>query len=249
MRLRRTVRPAKWPPLALAAIACAIATGGCESTQEKSAQLEREAKRVTLAQKGLSIARESSVVTVLGATVAHDSEGAAVAVTLRNDSGKTLRAVPLAITVTGAGGQMLFENNAAGLEAALTSVPSLPAHGTVTWVDDQVPPNGEPAKASAKVGEAPAVSGSPPPISVTGVHPINDPTNGPGAAGRVSNRSGVAQRNLAVFVVGRRGGRIAAAGRAVLPALGAHASLPFQVFLIGDSHGATLEASAPAATF
>jgi len=222
---------------------------GCESTQEKSAQLERQAKRVTLAQKGLSIARQSRFVKVVGATVVRDAEGAAVAVTLRNDSARALRQVPLAITVAGKDGRTLFENNAPGLEAALVSVPSLPAHGTIVWVDDQVPPNGEPAKASAKVGEAPAVAGPVPRVAVSGLHAIEDPTSGPGAAGTVVNRSSVEQRNLVVFVVGRRGGAVVAAGRAVLPELAAGATLPFQVFPIGTARGARLEASVPPSTF
>jgi hypothetical protein len=222
---------------------------GCESTQEESARLEREAKHVTLAQHGLSIARRSRYVKVVSAVVARDSEGAAVVVTLRNDSGRALRSVPLAITVRSAGGQTLFENNAAGLEAALTSLASLPAHGSVTWVDDQVPPNGEPASARATAGEAGALAGAPPPISVSGLHPIQDPTNGAGGAGTVTNQSRFSQHNIVVFVVGRSGGKVVAAGRAVLPTLGAGMTLGFQAFLIGNAHGAQLQASAPATTF
>jgi hypothetical protein len=45
-----------------------------------------------------------------------------------------------------------------------------------------------------------------------------------------------------------RGGRIVAAGRAVLPEVGAGQRAPFQVFFIGSPQGAQLQASAPPTT-
>ena len=248
-RLRRPAVAAWRCSLAASALALALGLSACESTQEKSARLEHQAKHVTLAQKGLSIAKASTVVKVLSTVVVRSSEAAAVAVTVRNDSGQALQHLPLALTVRGADGQRLYENNSAGLESALVSIPSLPAHATLTWVDDQVPANGQPATASAEVGEASAIQGAPAQTAISGLHPIEDPNNGNGAAGAVENRSNVAQTNLTVFVIARRGGRIVAAARAVLPSLGPHASLPFQAFLVGSPAGATLEAVAPATTF
>ena len=51
-----------------------------------------------------------------------------------------------------------------------------------------------------------------------------------------------------MFGVARRAGRIVAAGRAVLPELPAGSRLPFQIFFVGDPHGAQLQVSAPATT-
>ncbi len=237
---------------ALLLVALALTLTGCETSAEKSAQLEREAKQLAArrpaAAAGLSIRRQSSVVKVLDATVVHSSEGTAAVVTVRNTSAHAWRAVPIAITVKDAHGSTLFENNAPGLEAALVSIPSLAPHSELSWVDDQVPANGEPSVVSARVGEAPAAAGSLPEISVTGVHPSESAANGPGAAGMVGNRSRVAQLKLVVFAVARRGGRIVAAGRAVLPEVPAGASMPFEAFFIGDPHGAQLQASAPPTT-
>jgi hypothetical protein len=246
-RLRRPAVAAKRLSLASIAVALSVGGGACESTQQESARLERQAKRTTPARDGLRIARPSRLVKVLAATVVRDSEGAAVAVTVHNDSGTALRGVPVAIAVHAADGRTVFENDSPGLEAALVSVPSLPAHATLTWVDDQAPVDGEPSKVAAKVGEAPAVSALPQ-IAISGLHAIDDPDNGPGAAGTVRNRSRVAQTDLVVFVVARRGGRVLAAARAVLPSLPAGASASFQAFLVGDPRGARLEASAPAGT-
>lgn len=235
---------------ALALGALALALTGCETTAEKSAKLEQEAKaaaarRPALA-KGLSIGRESTAVKVVSAAVVHSSEGAAAVVTVRNTTARALRSVPIAITVKDAHGTTLFQNDAPGLEAALVSIPSLAAHAELTWVDDQVPANGEPASVSARVGEAPpAARGSLPEVLVTGVHLSESAANGVGAAGTVSNRSRVAQSKLVVFAVARRGGRVVAAGRAVLPEVQAGVSLPFEAFFVGSPRGAQLQASAP----
>jgi hypothetical protein len=242
---------------AAAALLVALALTGCETTAEKSARLERAAKLAghgQLAQAGLSIARESRDVSVISAKVLHSSEGAAAVVTLRNASSHALRAVPIAITVTDARGAKLFQNNAPGLESTLVSVPSLPPHGELVWVDDQVPANGAPASVSARLGEAATVAGSLPRLVVGDVHLIEDPTNGIGAAGTVGNRSGISQRNVAVFVVASRGTRIVAAGKAVLPEVAAGSTSSFQVFFVGDPRGAgraggaRLQASAPPTT-
>jgi hypothetical protein len=235
----------RWAPAALALIALALS--GCETTQEESAKLEKTAKHFTLTHRGLSIAHASTRAQVLSAIVVHDSEGAAAAVTVRNSGSHTLSSVPIAITVRNAHGQTLYQNNAPGLEAALTSISSLPAHGSITWVDDQVPSSGEPASVSAVVGETPAASGPEPRIEVKGTH-LAEASTGE-ASGTVRNRSSTTQQKLVVYVFARRGGRIAAAGRAILPEVAPGASVAFQAFLVGAPVGAKLEASAPATTF
>jgi hypothetical protein len=231
------------------AVMAALALAGCESSQEQSAKLERAAKLAAAHEarvsKGLTIARESAVVKVLAATVVSSPEGAAAVVTVRNDSARALASVPLAIAVKGAGGQTLYENDAPGLEAALTAIALVPAHGEVTWVDDQLPKSAQPVSVSARVGEGTAVSAAPPPIEVAGLH-LEEA--GAGAAGTVRNRSQLVQRKLVVFVVARRAGRVVAAARAVLPELAAGASAPFQVFFVGAAAGASLQASVPATT-
>ena len=233
----------RWAALVLVG----LALSGCETTAEESAKLEKTAKHVTLAHNGLSITRASTQVKVSDAIVIYDSEGAAAAVTVRNSTSHALRSVPIAITIKDAHGQTLSQNNAPGLEAALTSISSLPAHGSVTWVDDQISTSGEPASVSALVGEAPNASGPEPRIEVDGLR-LGEASSGE-ASGTVRNRSRVAQQKLVVYVIARRAGRIVAAGRAVLPEAAAGASVPFQAFLVGTPHGATLQASAPATTF
>ncbi|MHB8233345.1 MAG: hypothetical protein ACYDHT_01695 [Solirubrobacteraceae bacterium] len=235
------MRRARLLALALAA----VALGGCETTAEKSAQLQRQAKRVTLDEKGLSITHESAEIKVVSATVVRDSERAAAVVTLHNNSAQAQRGVPIAIVVKDARGRTLFQNNGAGLEGALVSLPSIGPHATATWVDDQLPATGAPASVSARVGEAPGVAKALPVLAIGAAQLSQDPASGTVASASVSNRSAIKQQGLVVFAVGRRAGRVVTAGRAIVPELAARASAPFQVSLVGDASGAQLQFVAP----
>jgi hypothetical protein len=237
----------RWLALALAAFALA----GCETTAEKSAKLELAAKqheRSGPTRRKLSITRLSTKVRTGATVVLHTSEGAAVVVTLHNNSSSTMRDVPLEITVKDAHGASVYTNTAPGLGAELASAPLIPAHGTFSWIDDQVQASGVPASVSAKIGEGAPVTGTIPQLSVEGAHLIEDPTSGPGAEGSIVNHSAVDQQELVVYALARRGSTIVAAGRAVLPSAPANATTRFQLFFIGDPRGSRLEVSVPATT-
>lgn len=239
-----------------ALVLAALALTACESNQQRSAKLEKAAKRrehetelhAQAAQKALSITHVSTSVKVIAATVLHDSEGAAAVLTLRNSSNSALRDVPVQITVKNATGAATYTNATPGLSPSLVSVSLLPAHGVLTWIDDQVQGGGAPASVNAKVGEASPASGTIPTLAVAGAHLAPGSASGAGAEGVVVNRSSVSQQELIVYAVARRAGRIVAAGRAVLAQAPAGASTPFQIFLVGEPRGATLEVTAPATT-
>jgi hypothetical protein len=230
---------------ALAAL-LAAALAGCQTTQEKSARLEKEAKHLSLATTGLSVTRPSSVIRVREAVVLHGAESAAAVVVLANTSSRALARVPIAITVSDRSGKTVFSNDAPGLEAGLVSVASLPAHAQAFWVDDQLPAGAKPARVSARVGEG-TPAASVPQIAITSVHATEGAATGPGVAATASNRGRVPQQSLAVFAVARRAGQIVAAGRAVIPELPAGASAPFQLFFVGSTQGAQLRLLAPGA--
>ncbi len=227
-----------------ALLVLALTLTGCETTAEKSAKLEKQAKRVTLVkQKGLSIAHESTIVKVTGTKVVNSPEGSAVVVSLRNTAPKPLRDVPIAIAVKDASGASVYTNSTPGLSHTLVAVALLPAHGELTWIDDQIQTAG--TAASARVGEGAAVTGALPRLSVEGAHLHEDPASGQTVEGTLTNHSRVAQRELVAYALARRDGKIVAAGRAVLASLPAGSSAPFQIFFIGDPRGAQLEVSAP----
>jgi hypothetical protein len=238
----------------LAALAiAALVLSGCANNIERSAKLEKikrqerlEHPQATL--KGVVVTHENPQVKVVGAAVVHGEGGVAAVVTLRNESSKTLHDAPIAITVNDAKGTVLYQNNAPGLDPTLVSVPLLKPHTATVWVDDQIQATGVPATASARVGEAPVTSGQLPQVSVGGVHAAEEDGNGASVEGTVDNSSKVAQQQLVVYVVARRGGEIVAAGRAVLPEVAAGQRSTFQVFFIGSPRGAKLEASAPPTT-
>ncbi len=220
-----------------------VALCGCESTQAKSARLERAAKLRAHA-TGLKIDHVSRDVTVAGTTVLQDANGAAAVVELRNRSRSAQVGLPLAVSVRDAAGKALYANDTAGLDASLLRVPALPAGGSLAWVDDQVLLAGKGRDAVAEVG-AGAVRSRLPQIDVSGLKLARDAGGSLSAVGTVVNRSTVEQRRLVVFVVARRGARVVAAGRAVVERLAPGKSAPFTAFPIGDPQGAELSASAP----
>ncbi len=220
----------------LALALATLALTGCESTAERSAQLERAALKrgAGAAQKGVAIASPSRYVHVGSTSLLHSSEGTAVAVTLTNTSSQPIADVPISLTVTATGGSLFYANTGAGIGHTLVSAALIPAHGELTWVDDQVSGSGTPTAARAEAGEAPPARGPIPQIEVSGAHIVEEGASERGAHGTIVNRSHVDQRELVVYAVARRSGRIVAAGRAVVPDVPAGASAPFQLFFIGD---------------
>jgi hypothetical protein len=239
--------------MALGAVATALLLCGCQSTQERSAELRRAAKHVVLASQGASVAKENPSVEVLQSTVVHSREGTAVVVALRNTSSHVLENAPIEVTVRDAHGAALYRNDASGLEPSLTTVSLLQPGGETIWVDDQVTASGTPTSASALVGEAAQASGSIPQLTVAGTHLSAEAGAEATLSGTVENHSQATQQNLVVYAVARRASKIVAAGRAVLPEVtagtNAGTNVPFQIYFVGNPSGAQISTSAPATTF
>jgi hypothetical protein len=227
----------------------ALALGGCETTAEKSAQLEREAKRFAVKSQGISIAKPSAFVKVLSAQVVHGSQSTAAVVTLRNTGPSAVRDVPIEITVRGSRGNVLFQNNTAGLEAALTSVALLKPGAQTIWIDDQVQTAEAPSGVTAEVGEGAGAPSHVPQLLVDSIAPAEGAGGVPAATGTVHNESTVAQRNLVIYAVALRGGKIVGAGRALLPELASHGSSKVEVYFAGQIKGAQIQMSAAPTSF
>jgi hypothetical protein len=226
---------------------------GCESTQERSAELQRAAKHEVLATQGVSVTKENPRVQVLQSTVVHSGESTAVVVALRNTSSQALENAPIEVTVRDAHGAVLYQNNASGLEPSLTTVSLLQPGRETIWVDDQVTASGIPVSASALVGEATQASGAIPQLTIAGTHLSTEAVTEATLSGTVSNHSQTTQQNLVVYAVARRASKIVAAGRAVVPEIAAGTNagtnVPFQIYFVGDPGGAQIQTSAPATTF
>lgn len=246
-RLRRPVLDARrLTPLLLAACLGACCDG-CQSTQEKSARLEKTAKHERLALQGVTVAKQNPAVRVLSSKVLRGKEASAVVVRLRDTSTKPVVAAPIAIAVRDATGKVLYQNNAPGEDPSLTRVSLQPGQDAV-WIDDQVHSEAVPTSASAEVGEGSHPGGAPPKLSVEGLHSSGGGSEA-SAEGSVKNASGKTQHDLVVYVLAVKDGRTVAAGRAVLPEVLPGASDSFQVFFVGDANGASLRASAPATSY
>jgi len=223
----------------------ALSLAGCETTAEKSAKLERAAKRVAPAQQqGLSIAHASSIVKVQSATLVHGTEGTAAVLRLHNSSATAIREVPISIALKDGHGATVYTNSTPGLAKTLTSLALLPAHGDGVWIDDQIP--GTSAKSlTTKIGEGAVVSGATPRMTISETQLTKDPSGAATVEGTIKNSSSTAQSELIVYALASDGGHVVAAGRAVLASLLPGASAPFQAFFVGDPAGAQLQLSAP----
>jgi hypothetical protein len=225
-------------PVSLALAGFALISTGCESTQDKSAKIAAELGPVKQ-EKGLRITKRSEDVEVLDTTMLTDKVGTAVVVELRNDSGRDLIDVPIAIDVLDARGRSVYTNTTPGLEPALAAVPYIPAGEEVAWVHDQVLATGKPASVEVEVGASDETfSGDLPKVSVSDPKLEGDPFTGVAAGGEVVNESGEDIDRLLLYGVGREGGRIVAAGRGAIEPFKANGKpAPYNIYFIGDPRG------------
>ncbi len=236
--------------LALVAYGVAVAglvLAGCESSQSKSARL-RSAAKSSAPEQGLRIARVNPDVRVTASAVLTDvrAKRSAAVITLRNTSRRAQAALPLLFTLSDAAGKEVFSNATPGASTDLTTVPSLPPRGTLTWVNDTIVNVTGAKEVEAKVGEGPAAPDQMPKLRLSKVRLSSDPIDGVTALGKIFNNSVVAQKRLVIFAVARRGGRIVAAGRAVVPNVKpGPKGVRFTLFFVGDPRGAALSLTAP----
>ncbi len=236
---------------ALALLPLAAAGSGCSSTRAQADKFAQEGSRAFTAH-GLRVGAANRDVQLLEREVVSDANGTAAVVVVRNRGSQALEDVPLALAVKDPHGRVLWRNDAPGLEPGLTHAALLAPGQTVTWVNDQVLIAGG-ARAAALGARAGGGEPAPPTaarlaIDVEDARLEGDPTSGLTAVARAVNHTDVPQRDLVIAAVARRGGRIVAAGRALVPNLKANGRERFQVFFIGDPRGAELSFDAQPST-
>ena len=224
----------------------AVGLTACQTTQELSAERAKHAKKL-INQKGVTVSKQNPNVAIGMTTVVQDKNGIAAVVELRNTGREAQARLPVSIAVTDAHGKALYRNDVAGLEDSLVSMALLAKGEDAFWVNNQVTATGKPAKVEAKVGAAKGKAPARvPTFAISGVGLQSD-ADGTFAKGRIVNRSRVAQKRLTIFCVARKGGKIVAAGRAIVDALPPAGAKPtrFTVFFIGNPKGAKLSFAAP----
>jgi hypothetical protein len=151
------------------------------------------------------------------------------------------------VEVTGAHGKVSYSNETGGLEASLQRMALLRPGRSEWWVDDQVLSSQTATGVKVRVGtgSTPRAGATPPELS-TSRPQVAEQGGVSVLSASLVNHSAKAQGKVPVFAVAVRGGRVLAAGRAVVGVLPGRpgASVPFQIFLVGNPAGATLELTA-----
>ena len=221
----------------------------CESTQSRSAKLEAEGANLVKT-KTIDVGAANRKVNVVDKTVITDQYGSVVVVQLENKSDQGLADAPIAINVKDKAGRSVYRNNSAGVETGLIQVPVIKPRDQVYWVNDQVLATGEPASVDVKVGEAPKqLPDDIPQIDVSEPQIKVDPTSGIEATGTASNKSDIEQTDLVLYAIARKGGKIVAAGRGLIPKLKVGGKTEtYHIFFIGNPTGAEISVIAPPVT-
>jgi hypothetical protein len=223
--------------------AATVLVAGCSSTQEKSAEKASHAK-AAIRQEGLVITKANPDVSVVRTALVTDRYGTAAVVELRSGAGAAQAALPVAIDVRDVAGKKQFANDLPGLEPSLTHVALLRPHERAFWVYDQVRAD-KPHDVVAKVGPPPRPAPKAlPQLTISGLRQDLDP-DGIITRGVVGNPSAVDQRNVTIFAVALKGGRVVAAGRAGVERVKPHGKAAFKVFWIGKPTGARVQVFAP----
>ncbi len=236
-------------PLCLVATGSLLLIPGCQSTQSKSAELAEQGAEM-IDPGTVQIGNENVQVEVLESVLLTDEYGAAVAVTLKNNSDRFLANLPILIDVRDKKGKSIFRNDQVGTAPALLGYPLVGPGETVTWVHDQILASGAPASVKVKVGskvDAPP-AGEPPKIVVSDIKLQVDPVSGVEVVGDAENLSPLDQQELTFFAVSRKGGEIVAAGRGGLKKLSGGQKTDFASFFIGDPQGGDVSVEAPPTT-
>jgi hypothetical protein len=233
---------------ALVVVGCGalvVTASACESTESESAKIARQAGAAEVTST-LKLGAANRDVHVSNVTLVSGAGRKAVAVKLTSSSARTQSEVPLLVKVTGAGGKVVYSNST-GAEALLSHVTLLRAHSSTWWVDDEVLSSGAASTAKVSVGTAkrsqPDAAAAALSATTTHVAELAGTTT---VSGAVANHTGKVQSRVPVFAVAVRGGKVVAAGRAVVASVPVRASAPasFDIPLVGDATGAKIELTA-----
>lgn len=233
--------------------ALALMLSACESTESESAKLGREGAKLIAGAGTVALGGSNRAVHVGQVALVQGSGRTAAVVQLTNSGAGEQTDVPVLIDVRSPKGASLYRNDIQGLEPSLQQMALLRGHASGWWVDDQVLAAGKLGSVKVRVGDAkgaPArtsaarmsAAGSPAGVQVSATSLGND-VAGPYLAGEIVNHTGVVQRNMPIFAVALRGGRVVAGGRALVPNLPVSAAKPtgFRIYLVGSPAGAHIE--------
>lgn len=228
-----------------------VALGACERTQTKSARLEKTGK----GKADLTTVKAGAANTAIevGETAVLSANGSNAAVVELDNQGSAAEVeVPVLIDVKDAKGTSLYKNDVDGLQPSLQQIAYIGKGEKVYWVNDQVLATTPPKSVDVEVGKAKGeVPDAGPRITLSQVRMDSD-SSGAYATGVVANESKIVQRNMPIFAVVLKGGKVKAAGRAIVERLDPAPTkkpVTFRIFFVGNPKGGDLKLSvAPTAT-
>jgi hypothetical protein len=228
----------------------ALAASGCESTEEQSAQIARQGAKLATSSETVAAGATNTTVAVSHVTLLQSAGRGAVAMQLSSSASAAQSDLPVLVNVVGAASKTLYSNDVSGLESTLQRMPLLRAHQSAWWVDDQVLTAQPGGRVQVHVGVGAGhghslASGSLPDISTTEVH-VGTQSGLSVVDGNLVNHAKASASKVPVFAVALRGGAVTAAGRALIATL-PPGTTPFQIFLVGNPAGSTIQISVPAA--
>jgi hypothetical protein len=239
----RLVSPIRLGCAGLAALPAAAVLSGCVTTQDLAARAQLVDARIRAGEVRLRVGSLERDVRVTALTLLRVPDGTAIVAELRNTSARALTDLPVLVGVRTGGGRELYLNRAANTGYLGNHLVAIGAGQTVTWVFTSHRRLASPGRPFAEVGTTqipePAASALPR-FEVTSVRASTSAT----LSLAVANRSGITQNGLPVYAVAIRGGRVTAAGRALVTLLGAHETAQVRLTVLGRDAGAAVQLSA-----
>ncbi|HEY1451363.1 MAG TPA: hypothetical protein VGF47_10445 [Solirubrobacteraceae bacterium] len=238
---------------ALVVVGCGALTvtfAACESTESESAKIEREAVLAREHEPGaLKIGTPSRTVHASNVTLLGGGGRGAVALRLTSSSTRPQANVPVLVEVKGKAGKLLYSNQPGGTDTKLQHIALLRPHASAWWVDDQVLINQPSSSVTVRVGSGKNAKVGDASVSISHVVAASA---GATVSGELVNHAHRAQRNVSVYAVALRRGKVVAAGRALVATLAAAGKGPaahFEIPLVGNAAGAKIGLTAvPAAS-
>ena len=252
-----------------ASVSLALAAGvgllicGCTTTQTTAARLQLNDERLRAEAEAVRVGpgETSATVTVTSETFLAQGGALTAAVTLDNHGDAAVSDLPISLGYEHAG-HTVYLNGAEGSTYFDDHIPSIKAHGSLTWIftaNRKVPRD---AQTFVRVGAKPSIAVGPistPVIRVaSSVVPSRRlskrPSNGlvttPSLRISVTNTSSITQYQLPVYTVLTHGGRVVAANHHTVADLAAGARAVIDVSFDPTGSGTrTVQVEAPATIF
>jgi hypothetical protein len=226
-----------------------VGLAGCATTQQEAARLRIRSARLRASQVPVRVTAADLQVRVASVAIVRGAGEAAVVVRVRNLVGHPLTDLPISVGLTGAAGERVYLNGAAGLGYFRTHLPGVAARGSLRWVfttSRRLPARARPF---AEVGRREQGVGPIPPALPAIAVELAPRSLAGGLAVIVRNRSSVLQDELQVYAIARRQGRYVAAGQASVATLGPGASAALRLRLAGDPVGSSVALEAAPTSF